>query len=100
MAKKPETLFKEKVVKRLHEEFGHSIYLFKTQQVSLRGIPDLVGSLKGSFFAWELKSGSNSASPLQEHELGRIRASGGLGAVVHPDNFEDQLRLLKSWVDW
>jgi hypothetical protein len=98
LGKKPETKFKEKVVARLREEFGPDIWFYKTQQVALGGIPDIVGCLKGRLFAWELKSSNRSASPLQLHILDQIHFSGGLAVTVHPDNFEESLLQLKRWV--
>lgn len=96
----PETRFKLKVVKRLRDEFGPDVFFYKTQQVSLGGIPDIVGCLRGRFFAFELKTTDRAASPLQEYILDQIRFARGFACVVHPANLEETLRLLKDWVSF
>lgn len=91
----PETKFKIKVMDRLKAEFGHHIWFTKIQQVTKRGDPDLIICIRGYFFAWELKVGSNKASPLQEHTLNLIMAAGGSARVVTPENLETCIKELK-----
>lgn len=95
MAKKPETLFKEKVKARLDKIEG--IWFFKTQQLALLGIPDYIICYKGNFIAWELKKDEKSKpSKLQDFILNKIYEAGGLARIVHPLNFEYQLEQLLS----
>ena len=84
----PETKFKNKVQAKLKEIPG--IVFFKTQELSIKGVPDIIGCLKGKFFAWELKAfkGAGKAK-LQVFMLKRIRAAGGIGHFVYPENFDD-----------
>lgn len=76
---------------------------FTKEALSLRGLPDIVGVYNGRFFAWELKRSRQEANKqvgrilLQRYILELIRKAGGIGEIVHPDNFEEQYeRLLKS----
>ena len=98
MAEKSETKFKKVVVERLKEEFGESIWFYKSQQVALRGIPDIVGCLSGVFFAWELKSENGAPSALQSHVLSKIVIAEGCIAVVYPDNLEVSISSLRRHV--
>jgi len=63
------------------------MWWFKSQEVSKRGIPDIIGvSGGGRFFAIELKKdGSCRPDPLQEYTLGKIRRAGGIGFDLNPD---------------
>ena len=59
-------------------------YVFKAvgsarQQV---GTPDLLVCWHGRFIGLEIKIPGEATTPMQAHELQRIRAAGGLGAVV------------------
>lgn len=87
--------FQEYVKARLKVE--PDLYHFTKEALSIRGIPDLIGCYKGRFFAWELKRSAKEASKttgriaLQLYTLKLIRKAGGIGRVVHPDNFEECL---------
>lgn len=52
------------------------------------GVPDLLICYKGRFLGVELKATRGRTTPLQEHELKCIRASGGFGMVLYPADFE------------
>ena len=65
------------------------MWFVKIQQVSIRGIPDLLGCYRGFLFAFELKVGSNKASPLQAHVIKEILNAGGIARVVTPENLEE-----------
>lgn len=75
------------------------MWVEKIQQVAKRGDPDLIICYRGFFFAWELKVGSNKASPLQEHVLQAIRLAGGSAWVVTPDNLEECIKDLDNVSD-
>lgn len=81
----PETRFKNKI-RPLLERIPGSWWV-KTQQVALRGVPDILGVIKGRMVAIELKVGDNKADPLQEYTLEQIRKAGGLAFVAHPKNY-------------
>jgi hypothetical protein len=90
----PETRFKLKV-RALLDPIPRSFF-FKTQMVSLRGIPDFIGLINGRFVALELKVGKNKLDSLQAWVLSRIRASGGVAIELRPENLEETIALLKS----
>ena len=83
--------------RRCREELKRleSIWFFKTEERKRRGIPDLVGCVKGKFFGWELKRHPTAyVSELQLHTLRLIDEAGGIAALVHPENFEEKLEEL------
>ena len=60
--------------------------------LSVRGIPDYIGCVKGRFVALELKKDARAASKtckLQEYILSKIKQAGGIAEVVHPENFQE-----------
>lgn len=90
MSKKPETAFKEKVLKKIKPIPG--LWVVKVQQVALRGIPDLLMCYKGKFLAWELKVGKNDVTRLQQFVLDDITAAGGVARIVTPENLEQVIK--------
>ena len=46
------------------------------------GIPDIIACVRGRFFAFEVKTATGKATPLQKATLQKILASGGTAAVV------------------
>jgi hypothetical protein len=98
MAKKPETVFKERVLKDLKEI--PRLWAFKVDQRVLRGIPDIVGFVNGWGFAIELKkSKKDDADPLQSYILQRAKKAGAYTWVAHPANWQEiltELRRLSS----
>jgi hypothetical protein len=94
MPQKPETAFKKKVQAALLTL--DNIYFFKTQQVALLGIPDMIICVNGMFVALELKSKQGRASKIQEFNLNKINNAKGLGLVVYPDNWSKVFLALKA----
>lgn len=92
--KQPETLFKEKVVRKL--KAIPNIWWVKVQQVGLRGTPDLLICVNGFFVAWELKVPPNKVKPgtLQHLALTMIEKAGGYSAEVTPQNLDAHLSRL------
>jgi hypothetical protein len=87
MSKKPETTFKEQVL----SDLGGlpNTWVCKVQQVSIRGIPDLILCCNGHFVAIELKKDAKSKpDSLQQYHLKKIKAAGGNSCIAHPDNWE------------
>lgn len=99
MAKKPETKFKEKVIRDLRalKAQGLPLWWVKTQQVSIRGTPDLLICARGIFIARELKaSEKDSATELQTHTLAQIAEAGGNAAVVSPESWPAHLQAIET----
>lgn len=83
MAKKPETLLKEKVIADI--KTMPSTYVVKIQQVSIRGTLDLMLCVAGNFVALELKANDEEdLDDLQKHEAEKIRKAGGYVFKVTP----------------
>ncbi len=95
MAKKPETLFKEKVL-ALVGEMPNSWFV-KNQGVSTRGIPDVFGCINGRFVALELKkSDKEKEDPLQTFVLEKVSQAGGLAFYLYPENCEEVLAYIQK----
>ena len=87
MAKKPETVFKERVARDLKKIPG--IWFEKIQQVAIRGTPDYLICLAGKFIALELKASEKDLpDPLQRHKLMEILRAGGVALVAWPGNWK------------
>lgn len=94
MAKKPETLFRQRVQKALDalpNSWWESI-----QQRAIQGTPDIIGCLSGYFVAVEVKANMKSlATALQDFKLRKIADAHGLAFVVSPENFNETISVLK-----
>lgn len=93
MAKKPETKFKENVLKRVRAIKG--VWAVKIQLRSIRGIPDILGFAGIYGFAWELKVDAE-IEPLQKYTLRDIRATGAFVDTITPQNLEESLLKLEK----
>lgn len=77
-------------------------YFFKKEAVALRGIPDIIGCVNGTFVALELKKSEKEANTkrkghtLQKHNINLIREANGLGFVVYPENLDEIFIKLRS----
>lgn len=90
----PETRFKIKVMTKL-KEIPNSWWVKYTAK-SIRGIPDIIGCVNGTFIAIELKKSVTEAKKkgrnvLQNYNLEKINMIGGQGYVMFPENFEEIL---------
>lgn len=92
--KKPESQFKEKVLKDLGE--FENIYVLKTQERSRRGVPDILACINGKFVALELKTDSGKIAKLQEHVIGKIRRAQGFAIVTTPSEWEMHLEIIRT----
>lgn len=92
MAKKEETIFKEKIMPELRK-LG---YFVKIQQASIAGTPDIIGCINGVFIALELKTLTGSASKLQEINLAKALRAGGIALQVSPKNYASVYGLLSN----
>lgn len=67
------------------------------QQVAIVGTPDFLGCVAGHFVAVELKATpKDKLRPMQQYNLDRIKAAGGIGLVVHGENCDDALAFLQK----
>lgn len=86
MPKKLETIFKEKALRDL--KTLDNIWFLKTQEVSVRGIPDILACVAGVFVAIELKkSARDTPDELQKYNLKRIKKAWGKAFTAHPGNW-------------
>lgn len=96
MARTPEGLVKDKVVKILKEE---GVYYFfpATGGFGRSGVPDIIGCVQGGkFLAIECKAGKNKPTLLQVRELEAIRSRDGVAVVVNDDNWDMIRELVKG----
>lgn len=91
--KNPETKFKEKVLEDL--KTIPNLWYVKTQEVSVRGIPDLLICYKGRFLAFELKVDS-PPEELQIYTLTKIKQAGGISSLVTPKNWKMVFGIIKE----
>lgn len=83
-----ETRFAAKVDKRI-KNLPNSFW-FNIQQAALRGHPDRIGIINGTFVALELKASAKAArAELQKWHLNKVSACGGYARFVYPENFEE-----------
>jgi hypothetical protein len=83
----PETRFKIKLMTKLKRIDG--LWFVKTQQMSIRGTPDMIMCYKGHFIAMELKRSEDAViTAMQEYNLQKIEQCGGTGIIVHPGNLD------------
>lgn len=61
--------------------------------VSLRGVPDFIGVVKGRFVALELKTSDGTVDKLQAWTLKKLERCGAYAKVVTPENY---LQILKE----
>jgi Holliday junction resolvase len=83
----PEAKVKKKVAELLKKY--NAYYFFPAMGAFGRaGIPDIVGSYRGRFFAVECKAGKGKTTALQEAEIDKIRAAGGKAFVINETNLD------------
>ena len=63
------------------------------------GTPDLLCCLNGRFIAIEVKANEGKPSPLQIHNIEKIRESGGIALIAYPKDFEALRALIEALVD-
>lgn len=59
------------------------IYAVKVIVAARAGVPDIFVCIDGRFVAFEVKAPGNKPTALQEMNLTRIKASGGIACVVN-----------------
>jgi Holliday junction resolvase len=91
--RQPEATFRRRALEDLKKIQG--LWFVRIEQRSLRGTPDLIGCIRGMFFAIEFKSANGKLTKLQEHTLFKISDAGGFAFVAFPDNWDSVLQTLK-----
>jgi len=80
-----ETEIKKRILKNLRRDFPNGVW-FKIHgsPYQERGIPDIIGCLRGRFIAFEIKRPDEYRPPTayQQLQLDSIQASGGSATVV------------------
>lgn len=80
----PEKKVKQAVAKILDESGAYWFYA-STHGYGSSGVPDIVGTWWGAFFAIECKAGNNKPTALQHKNIMDIRRAGGLALVINED---------------
>lgn len=94
--KQAETRFKEWMLEELRKD--RESWWVKTQQVSVRGTPDLLGCVSGRFVALELKDARSShVDALQSWNVAKIQAAGGFARVVSREDAREVLQEIERW---
>ncbi|MDD5354674.1 MAG: VRR-NUC domain-containing protein [bacterium] len=78
-----ESAIKKKILKKLRGDYpqGWWVKIHGGPQQE-RGIPDIIGCLKGKFYAFEVKQPGKAATLYQQIQLDRISDAGGSARVV------------------
>lgn len=99
----PEGRIKQKVKRRLREEFGTSHWPFWPVQTGFGSVAlDLLMCICGLFVAIETKADrSKKLTPLQQTTAASIRSAGGLVFVVYDDDtLEAAIKTIKWKTEW
>lgn len=95
MGSTPEGRIQAAIQKRMRER---GVFLFKVHgsQMMPAGLPDLIGCVYGAFLSFEVKTPQTlgNVSAIQKFQHDRIRAAGGMVAVVA--SVEDAERALDT----
>jgi hypothetical protein len=82
----PESRLSRKIKDHLQAVWGFDCFVFKVwgSEHMMAGLPDLIGCVRGCFFALEVKLPANRSgvSPRQRLVMGMIARAGGITAVV------------------
>ena len=62
------------------------------------GVPDIIGCIRGKFFALEIKAEKGRPSELQLYEIRKIKESGGYARVLYPKEFESFKKEFEEWM--
>jgi Holliday junction resolvase len=96
MANTPEAKVKAKV-RLILDSMGTYHFMPPANGFGRAGIPDIVGCMNGVFFAVECKAGKGKTTALQDRELERIRAAGGIALVINENNVDQLKELLNGF---
>jgi len=85
MAETPERRIKKLVSKTL-TALGAYYFYPVTSGYGTSGVPDIVGCYRGRFFGIECKANGNKPTALQQINLDKIAATGGIALVIDEKN--------------
>lgn len=85
MAETPERRIKKLVSKTL-AALGAYYFYPVTSGYGTSGVPDIVGCYRGRFFGIECKANGNKPTVLQQINLDKIAATGGIALVIDEKN--------------
>ena len=88
MALTPEGAVKAKV-RRVLDAANVYYFMPATGGYGRSGVPDIVGCCDGKFFAIECKAGKGTTTALQDNEIRKITAAGGIALVINENNIMD-----------
>lgn len=83
-----EKLFENKIKEFLKEQNAWFIKYWAGSRFTKEGIPDILCCINGHFVAVEVKSQTGRPSPLQLHNIRKIREAGGFAFVLYPSGYE------------
>ena len=95
MAATPEKKVKAKVVAQL-KMLGAYYFYPVTGGYGASGVPDIIGCYKGRFFGIECKANGNMPTALQQMNLEKIAAQGGIAIVIDETNVNDVKTILEN----
>jgi len=95
MAATPEKLVKSKVVAQL-KTLGAYYFYPVTGGYGASGVPDVVGCYKGRFIGIECKANGNKPTALQQMNLDKIAAQGGIALVIDETNVNELKGMIEN----
>lgn len=94
----------ENKIKEYFKEIGAFYIKYWAGSVYTKeGIPDILACIDGKFYGIEVKAKTGKPTLLQIINLRKIRAAGGIGILLYPDEFDyfkefiDDTELGKHW---
>jgi Holliday junction resolvase len=73
-------------VTKILKEFGAYYFSPMTGGFGRSGVPDIICCYRGFFIAIECKAGKNKPTALQEREMGKVNAAGGMAILINEVN--------------
>jgi hypothetical protein len=95
MADTPEKKVKAKVVAQL-KTLGAYYFYPVTSGYGASGVPDVVGCYKGRFIGIECKANGNKPTALQQMNLDKIAAQGGIALVIDETNVNELKGMIEN----
>jgi hypothetical protein len=95
MADTPEKKVKTKVVAQL-KTLGAYYFYPVTGGYGASGVPDIVACLKGRFIGIECKANGNKPTALQQMNLDKIAAQGGIALVIDETNVNELKGMIEN----
>ena len=89
----------ENKIKQFLKDNGAYFVKFLGCGFTQAGVPDLLCCLNGRFIAIEVKADKGKPSPLQIHNIEKIRESGGIALIAYPKDFPQLVGLIQAVKD-